>query len=177
VLGNHHFGSDLLRADLPANIFEVKCHCEERLARRGNLTRRMKNMQNQTKLEFDTVETRSRLMAELSSHAGKMNAIGMAELYQAVFDRPWQNRINDTRALRHLITELRDEGEPICSTSSSDSGGYYLAAAGDELIDFLRKDKFRALRIHRRDAKILKISLPDYLGQLKLELESGNEAA
>jgi hypothetical protein len=106
-----------------------------------------------------------------------MNAIGMAELYQAVFDRPRQNRINDTRALRHLITELRDEGEPICSTSSSDSGGYYLAAAGDELIDFLRKDKFRALRIHRRDAKILKISLPDYLGQLKLELESGNEAA
>ena len=134
-------------------------------------------MQNQEKHEIDTAETRSRLQEELSSHTGKTNAIGMAELYQAVYDRPWQNRINDTRGLRHLITTLRDEGIPICSTSASDSGGYYLAAEGNELIDFLRKDKFRALRIHRRDAKILKISLPDYLGQLKLELESGNKAA
>jgi hypothetical protein len=135
-------------------------------------------MENQEKQEIDTSETRHRLLAELTSHIGEPNAIGMAALYQAVFDRPWEDRINDTRALRRLITAMREDGVPICSVATAGVGGYYLAAAGSELAAYLRRDKFRALRILGRDAKILKTTLPNYLGQIKLEMEGGgNEAA
>jgi hypothetical protein len=122
------------------------------------------------KIAVDSTAYRNRLLAELTSHIGSGNAIGMPALYQAVFDRPWSDRINDTRHVRKLITIMRAEGVPICSTASN-GGGYYLAAAGSELADYLRRDKYRALRILRRSAKILKMSLPNYLGQLKMEAE------
>ena len=131
---------------------------------------------NQGKIEVDSSEYRHRLLAELTSHVGEANAIGMPALYQAVFERPWNNRINDTRRIRQLITIMREEGVPICSVSSN-VGGYYLAAAGSELAAYLRRDKFRALRILQRDAKMLKISLPNYLGQLKMEAEGENAEA
>jgi hypothetical protein len=121
--------------------------------------------------EIDTSETRNRLWAELSSHIGEANAIGMSALYVAVYDRPWSNRINDTRAIRTLITSLREEGVPICSVATSGAGGYYLAAAGSELANYLRRTERRALLILMRNAKIKKVSLPNYLGQIKLEME------
>lgn len=131
-------------------------------------------MENQERKEIDTSEYRHRLLAELTSHICATNAIGMAALYEAVFDRPWNNRINDTRAVRTLITVLREEGVPICSVTSHTGGGYYLAAAGSEFAEYIKRDKCRALRILRRDAKMLKTTLPNYLGQLKLESEGGS---
>jgi len=131
------------------------------------------------KREIDTAENRARILAEMSSHVGRHNAIGMAALYEAVFDRTWDNRINDTRALRHLVTILREEGVPINSSSSQDGGGYYLAAAGSELTDYLRRNERQALRKLKRNARIKKVSLPNYLGQLRLEMggADGEEAA
>jgi hypothetical protein len=122
--------------------------------------------------EVDSVENRNRLLANLTSHIGQHNAIGMAALYEAVFDLPWTNRVNDTRKLRRLITILREEGVPICSVAKSNGGGYYLAAAGSEFTEFIRRNKYRALRILHRIAKMMKTTLPNYLGQLKLEAES-----
>jgi len=124
---------------------------------------------------IDTPKNRSRLLAELTSHIGGHNAIGMAELYETVFERTWTHRINDTRILRHLITDMRRDGVPICSASSQDGGGYYIAAAGSELTNYLRRDKRRALGILARGARIKKISLPNYLGQIKLEMEVGDD--
>jgi hypothetical protein len=124
------------------------------------------------KREIDTAENRNRLKSAMFDHVGEVNAISMTALYEAVFERPWNDRINDTRALRHLITALREDGVPICSTSSKDSGGYYIAAAGSEFIDFLRKTERRALLILMRNAKMKKVSLPEYLGQLKLDMEA-----
>ncbi|MGD0278090.1 MAG: hypothetical protein ABSC11_02160 [Smithella sp.] len=130
------------------------------------------------KKEIDTSEHRNRLKSALFDHVGEINAISMTALYEIVFDRPWNNRINDTRALRILITVLREEGVPICSTSSQNGGGYYIAAASSEFIDFLRKAERRALLILMRNAKMKKVSLPEYLGQLKLEMETApNEKA
>lgn len=127
--------------------------------------------------EIDTQENRSRTLATLASHIGEPNAIGMAALYEAVFDRPWEHRINDTRALRRLITILRDEGVPICSVATSSGGGYFLAAAGSELAAYLRRSERRALLILRRNSRIKRISLPNYLGQLRMNMEAGNEQA
>lgn len=129
------------------------------------------NEQNE-KREIDSSENRNRLKSAMFDHVGEANAISMTALYETVFNRPWNDRINDTRALRHLITALREDGVPICSTSSKDGGGYYIAAAGSEFIDFLRKTERRALLILMRNARMKKVSLPEYLGQLKLDMEA-----
>jgi len=120
---------------------------------------------------------RTRVLTILASHIGSYNAIGMGELYEAVFDRPWTDRISDTRALRKVVTDLRAEGVPICSSAAQEGGGYYLAAAGSELANYLRRSEIRALKILKRNARIKKISLPDYLGQMRLNMEAGDGEA
>lgn len=122
--------------------------------------------------DIDTSENRHKLLSTLSSHIGMVNAISMTALFEAVFERPWDDHINATRSLRHLITAMREEGVPICSVSSMNGGGYYLAAAGSELADFLRKTERRALLILKRNAAMKKTSLPNYLGQLKIQMET-----
>ena len=122
------------------------------------------------KKDIDTVDNQHKLLSVLSNHIGEVNAISMTKLYEEVFDRPWNDHVNDTRVLRKLITFMREDGVPICSVTSRE-GGYYLAAAGSEMAEFIRRDKYRALQILRRDAKMLKTTLPNYLGQLKLEVE------
>lgn len=123
---------------------------------------------------IDTDRNRQRLLAELTSHVGAPNAIGMGELYEIVFDRYWSHRINDTRKLRRLITIMRREGVAICSASGASDGGYYLAAAGSELAHYLRRSERRALLLLQRNARIKRISLPNYLGQLQLNMEGGD---
>ncbi len=127
--------------------------------------------------QLQEAECRNRVYANLTSHVGQANAIGMAELYEAVYERPWSNRINDTRKLRVLVTKMRREGVAICSVTDTSGGGYYLAAAGSELKDYLRRSKIRALKILARVSKIQRISLPDLLGQMKLEMEDNHDEA
>ncbi len=131
----------------------------------------MSEKQIQRKLDMGESERRGEILAALASHIGEPNAIGMGELYELVYGEPWANRINDTRALRQVITDLRAEGVPICSVATTYGGGYYLAAAGSELAGYLRRSERRALKILMRNARIKKISLPDYLGQMKLNME------
>ena len=122
-------------------------------------------------------ERRGSILAALSAHIGRPNAIGMGELYELVYGLEWENRINDTRALRTAITDLREKGVPICSVATAGGGGYYLAAAGSELAGYLRRSEHRALKILYRNARIKKISLPEYLGQMKLNMEGGDDEA
>jgi len=122
-------------------------------------------------------EARARLMGVLSEHIGATRAIGMGELHESVYGKSWRNRINDTRRLRTLVTKMRREGVAICSVSTQVGGGYYLASAGSELVTYLRRSEDRALQILARVAKIKKISLPDLLGQKKLEMEKDDEKA
>lgn len=130
----------------------------------------------ETKIEVDSLEYRNRILAELTSHIGKANAISMPALYRTVFERPWSDRINDTRRIRKLVEILRAEGKPIGSVTSA-PGGYYLPVVGSEMAEYLRRNKFRALRILARNAKMMKTTLPNYLGQLKLESEGGDDKA
>jgi hypothetical protein len=122
--------------------------------------------------DIDTAENRLRVMTILNQHVGAANAVSMTELFELVFDRPWDDHVNSTRDLRKLITAMRDDGMAICSISSKDGGGYYQPAAGSEMIDYLRKMERRALCILKRNSQMKKISLPEYLGQLRLEMEA-----
>jgi len=76
-----------------------------------------------------------KLLGILSHHIGRLNAIGMGALYTKVFGREWAHKINDTRYLRYLVTELRKEGHMVASCGD----GYYLPATGSEREEFLKK--------------------------------------
>jgi FMN phosphatase YigB (HAD superfamily) len=137
-----------------------------------NLPPRKNRKEARQRLQKELHESRkSRLKDELMEHIGRQNAIGMAELYELIYGESWENRINDTRGIRKLITELRNEGRPVCSISNRNGGGYYLAAAGSELENYLQANERRALRVLARNSRIKKIALPEYLGQVRLSLE------
>ncbi len=121
--------------------------------------------------ESEKQMARSRLLMLMPRHIGRSKSIGMGELYERVFGESYDHRINDTKRLRKIVTELRNEGVPICSTSDRFGGGYYLASAGSELADFCEKLREQALRKLAMEAKIRKISLPELIGQLRLDLE------
>lgn len=128
------------------------------------------------RIEWDSPEYRQRLLSALTSHIGAHNAIGMTALYSAVYDRPWSDRVNGTRLIRRLVTAMRMDGVPICSVTSA-PGGYYLPAAGSEAADYMRRYEAKALRILRTLAKMKKTSLPNYLGQLRLDMEGKSDEA
>ena len=128
-------------------------------------------MTNQEMLEE---QYKARLLGEMTRHIGRHKAVRMTELFETVFDQAWGDKINDTRKLRKLITIARNEGCPICSKSSKSGGGYYLAVASSELIEYLRDQEHRALKILSRVARIKKLSLPDYLGQIRMNMGQDN---
>jgi hypothetical protein len=85
-----------------------------------------------------------------------------------LYGENWDHRINDTRRLCKLITELRNEGYPIFSTSLKTGGGYFLAAVASELEDCRSRAEGIAVRKLGRIAKMRKIPLPALLGQLSI---------
>ena len=116
---------------------------------------------------------RQRLYALMIAHIGPDKKIGMGELYESVFPgRKYHHRINDTRMLRKFITEMRADGMPVLS----DGAGYWLSASSSELNQYCDKTKRRALGMLARCSRMKKVSLPEYLGQMRLELEAGDEA-
>jgi hypothetical protein len=118
-------------------------------------------------------ERRGRLLSVLSRHVGAQKSLGMIDLYEHVFERSVVDKINDTRQLRKLITDLRLEGVPIVSVSRSDGGGYFLAAAGSELDDYLERLRRRGLSALVQEARIRGVALAELLCQAQL---SANEA-
>jgi len=113
---------------------------------------------------------KSRLLEIMIGHIGRSKAIGMGELYEQVFGRPYNNRINDTRRLRSLITELRKDGKGICSASTKEGSGYWIASADSELRDYCSKLRKKAFKILRMESNIMAISMPELMGQMELEL-------
>ena len=112
----------------------------------------------------------ARLMTILARHVGREKAIDAGVLHEQVFGQEVRHKINDTRALRQLITELRRQGVPIGSISSKDGGGYYLMAAGSEMEDYCARIRRRALRALAMEAKLRNLGLPDLVGQIHLNL-------
>lgn len=129
----------------------------------------MSNRNNDQKNE-DRERHKNKLVMILMQHVGRTRMIGMAELFMAVFDRPVQNRINDTRLLRTYITELRKDGIPICSVSSVDGAGYYVASASSELDDYCSRLKTQALKKLAQVARLKKIGLPALVGEIQMNL-------
>ena len=112
-----------------------------------------------------------RLLQELSGAVGKSRAVGMERLHRAVYGKPLTDKINGTRALRRLVTELRRDGVPICSVSNASGGGYYLASASSDLEDYCRRIRGQALKKLKMEANLRKMALPALLHQIQLNLD------
>lgn len=119
---------------------------------------------------------RMKLYMIMLQHVGPDKKIGMGELFEQVFGCQWNHRINDTRPLRKLITEMRKDGQAVMSNTSSSRGGYWIASSASELNAYTEKEKKAAIKVLARLARMKKVSLPDYLGQMKLELEARNDS-
>jgi hypothetical protein len=129
-------------------------------------------MRTEKRTEADLEAAKTRLLMTMMGHIGKSNAIGMGDLFEKVFQESWNHRINDTRHLRKLITEIRRQGIAICSATDRSGGGYWLSSAGSELEHHCRKMRARALKILSAEACLRKMTLAEMFGQMSLEFQS-----
>ena len=123
------------------------------------------------KSQISNEEATSKILMVLSRHVGEEKAIDMGELYSRVFNEPYTHKINHTRRLRTIITALRRKGVPIGSTAAKNGGGYYLVRAGSELDSYCGRLRRAALNKLSMEAKLRKISMPELLGQMQLNME------
>jgi hypothetical protein len=119
-------------------------------------------------------ELAGKVMVILSRHIGEEKAVGMGDLYERAYGQPWRNKINDTRRLRKVITDLRYKGALIGETRSKNGGGYYLARSVHELNRFFDKRKREALKKLMMVARMQRVGLPELLGQIQMHLRTGN---
>ena len=94
-------------------------------------------------------------------HTGKEKAVPSAYL---------QNRFYiSSRAVRKLINQLRNDGNPICS----DDNGYYYASDRKELHASIRQMTSRIREIAKAKRGLVKAleHFPDANGQLRLDLD------
>lgn len=99
----------------------------------------------------------AQLLNILSAHQGRERGISMDALARQT-ETP-------ARHLRDLVSGLREEGIAVCATPET---GYYLAVTPDELRESCAFLHARAMRSLLLASRMQKISLPDLLGQLKL---------
>ena len=70
------------------------------------------------------------------------------------------------RGLREVISELRERGEPVCGTPET---GYFFASTADELRSTCAFLRSRAMHSLKREARMMKLSLPALLDQFPLK--------
>jgi len=124
---------------------------------------------------MNKAEAKYKVMTILSRHVGLEKAIGMGELYTAVYGEAWRNRINDTRDLREIITELRYDGSLIGESRGQHGGGYYLARSVHELENWFKKREHEWLKKAHMLSRMKRISLQEYLGQKSLGLTGSSK--
>lgn len=116
---------------------------------------------------------KNKVLQILVHHIGKPNSISMSMLYEQVFGKPCADKVNEARIIRKIVTDLRKDGAPICSDTDKEGGGYYLASAGSELEQYCMKLRIRALKILKLEATLRKMSLPELIGQLNINIAGG----
>lgn len=101
------------------------------------------------------------LLNALAQHQGQENGISAAALARKIGFTGTEG----PRALRKLISELREQGFAICARPSS---GYFVPVTPEELRQSCEFLEHRALHSLRLLARMRNVGLPELLGQLKL---------
>lgn len=103
------------------------------------------------------MKTRHDLAAVMVHHCGKDKGISAKALALAL-DVP-------ERRIRHLVTELREDGMAICGHPAT---GYFVATTPEELKETMEFLKDRAMHSLNLASKLGNIPMPDLIGQLHL---------
>lgn len=107
---------------------------------------------------------KAELLKVLQHHIGKRNGAGSAQLVSEIVGHPCTDSSLE-RHLRHLIHDLRMDGQHICAHPST---GYFIAESEAELnmtCDYLYE---RAMSSLSQIARMKQVSIPDLRGQLRL---------
>ena len=109
----------------------------------------------------------------LRKHQGPENCITMDDVYMAVtgekFIVPW-NRHSQTRIIRSIVQQLRNEGCPIGIVNGKE-GGYFWARNMAELESTISKLHKSAITSLRTEAALKRLSTGNLLAQYELELQ------
>jgi len=112
-------------------------------------------------------EEEAKVARVLERHRGRERAVTTA----------WLERLTGLpdRAVRRVCRDLvMRHGVAVCSVTAG-APGFYLAATAEELREVTGKLKVRGVKILARAAALEKRPLPEYLGQLRLEMEGGGD--
>lgn len=107
--------------------------------------------------------TRESVLAALSRHIGRAHGVTARALVSEIAGM-FAEAAHE-RELRHVIEELRRDGQHICGHPST---GYYLAESDAELDETCRFLFNRAMTSLTQVAAMRRVSLPDLRGQLRL---------
>jgi predicted DNA-binding transcriptional regulator YafY len=98
----------------------------------------------------------------LDHHIGRRRAVRVPSLASALGFRE--------RELQHLVRSLRMQGARIASTAARPAG-YYIPETVEEAEEYKREQYSKALATLESTAAVLRVNLPDLLGQLRLQVE------
>ncbi len=101
--------------------------------------------------------TKNDALSILQRHVGAANGV-TAEQLAVALGIP-------KRAVRHLVTELREDGIAVCGHPRT---GYFIAANDEEIKETCKFLRDRAMTSLRLESVLSKTALPDLLGQLHL---------
>lgn len=101
------------------------------------------------------------LLNALARHQGQANGVPAAQLAREI-------GLTDAaglRRLRHLVSELREQGHAICAQPKT---GYFVPVTPEELQQSCAWLEHRAMHSLVLLSKMRNVALPELLGQLKL---------
>jgi len=111
----------------------------------------------------------------LGQHIGEEKAISMLGLYKKTFGEEYNDKINSTRPLRKIIERLQLKGYPVASTRRRNNYGYYILRSSTEIKERVEREEIRALKILKKNSRLLKLNMPEYVGQIALNLEARHD--
>lgn len=110
------------------------------------------------------VHSSARVLQALSRHRGRDRGASIVDLVREITGRA--STAADERALRRTISELREEGTPVCGHPKT---GYFIAQTPDELDQCCAFLRSRAMHSLKLEARLRRMPLQALLGQLNVE--------
>jgi len=111
---------------------------------------------------------KSDLLFALSKHVGAGSGVKVEQLLLEITKEYCQVKDSSgERRIRDLIVDLRLEGHQICASPET---GYFIAENSNELKQTCEMLNARAMTTLRQTAAMLKQSIPDMVGQMRLDV-------
>lgn len=122
-------------------------------------------------IDMDRKELKRRVDELLQAHTGADDCVLMNEIFVTVTGSHIipNRRYDQTRIIRSIIKELREDGKPIGIKAGS-NGGYFTARNDEELESTIQLFHHRAMSSLRQEAALKRISFSELLEQYELEL-------